>query len=290
MQTAVRNGVPAADGSWPDCEDTVVDFVAVKAAAEGAPISSDAVADVMTPLKFLTVDASASGQKTSAPMINPLPPIPVATSLPVDTSPIAMTPARGDDLDPIWAAVVPQTRTRANDIHLPISLAYAERLCDAYPVANALLVRVSILMHDTGWGRIDESRILREAFAGDDWRKAAIRCEHEKQGCEIAREVLPPLGYDAPFVEAVVAIIDGHDTRKDAKSLEDALVRDADRLWRFDQAGIAIAAGWFELDPATYCERLEAEIIPELKTEAGIIMATVALNRSQSLLKTDVLR
>jgi hypothetical protein len=291
METTVPNGVPAAAGSAPDCVNTPLDFMAVKAAlAKGAAISSDAAADVMTPLKSLTVGASASGQKTRALMISPLRPIPVSTSLPVDTSPIAMTPARGDDLDPIWAAVVPQTRTRANDIHLPMSLAYAERLCDAYPVANALLVRVSILLHDTGWGRIDESRILREAFAGDDWRQAAIRCEHERQGCEIVREVLPPLGYDDAFVEDVVAIIDGHDTRKDAKSLEDALVRDADRLWRFDQAGIAIASGWFGLDPATYCDRLEAEIIPELNTEAGITMAAVALNRSRALLKTDVLR
>lgn len=218
-----------------------------------------------------------------------LPPTPVPTARTVDTSPIALTPARGDDLDPIWARVVPETRTRANDIHLPVSLAYAERLCDAHPEADALLVRVSILLHDTGWGRVDESRILSEGFSGD-WKKAAIRFEHEKQGCEIAREVLPPLGYDERFVAEVVAIIDGHDTRREARSLEDALVRDADRLWRFDHVGIALAAGWFGMDPATYCNRLETEIVPELLTEAGRLMAVAALARSRALLKTDVLR
>ena len=222
-------------------------------------------------------------------MPTPLPAIPVSTPHFVDTSPIALTPARGVDLDPIWAAVGPETRARANNIHLPVSLAYAERLCDVYPEANSLLVRVSILLHDTGWGRVDESRILTEGFSGD-WRKAAIRFEHEKLGCEIAREVLPPLGYDAEFVEDVAAIVDGHDTRKEARSLEDALVRDADRLWRFDHAGIALASGWFEMDPATYCDRLSSEIIPELLTEAGIAMATAALDRSRALLKTDVLR
>lgn len=222
-------------------------------------------------------------------MTVPLPPTPVPTSQPVDTSPIALTPAAGDALDPIWAAVVPETRTRSNDIHLPISLAYAERLCDSYPHADALLVRVAILLHDIGWGRVDESRIISEGFSGD-WRKAAIRFEHEKQGCIVAREVLPDLGYDDVFVDDVCAIIDGHDTRKDAHSLEDALVRDADRLWRFDHAGIALASGWFGMDPATYCERLEAEIVPELLTEAGIAMAISALNRSRALLKTGVIR
>jgi hypothetical protein len=215
--------------------------------------------------------------------------MPVHTTHAVDTTPISLTPARGTDLDPIWSAVVPETRARANDIHLPISLAYAERLCDAYPEADSLVVRVAILLHDIGWGRVDESRIVSEGFTGD-WRKAAIRYEHEKQGCDVARGVLPPLGYGPVFVDEVVAIIDGHDTRREARSLEDVLVRDADRLWRFDHAGIALASGWFGIDPATYCDRVETEIIPELLTTAGIAIATAALHRSRALLKTDVLR
>lgn len=218
-----------------------------------------------------------------------LPPTPIPATGPVDVSPITLTPGRDTDLDPVWKSVVPESRTRSNDIHLPISLAYAERLCDAYPLANSLLVRVSILLHDTGWGRVDEDRIISEGF-GKDWRKAAVRFEHERQGCLIAREVLPPLGYEEDFVEAVTTIIDGHDTRKEAKSLEDALVRDADRLWRFDHAGIALASGWFGMDPATYCDRLAAEIVPELLTEAAIAMATADLERSNQLLKTGVLR
>lgn len=214
---------------------------------------------------------------------------PIAATGPVDCSPISLTPASGSDLDPIWRAVVPETRTRSNDVHLPISLAYAERLCDAHPGADRLLVRVSIQLHDIGWGRVDESRILSEGFTGD-WRKAAIRFEHEKQGCIVAREVLPGLGYAEDFVDDVCAIIDGHDTRAEAYSLEDALMRDADRLWRFDHAGIALASGWFAMDPATYCDRLEAEIVPELKTQAAVDMARADLARSNALLKTSVVR
>jgi len=214
---------------------------------------------------------------------------PVPADGPVDTSPISLTPPAGEDLDPIWRSVVTETRTRGNDIHLPMSLAYAERLCVAHQEPVRLRVRVAIQLHDTGWGRVDESRIISEGFSGD-WRKAAIRFEHERQGCIIAREVLPPLGYDEEFVEAVCAIIDGHDTRQDAYSLEDALVRDADRLWRFDHAGIALASGWFRMDPAVYSDRLEAEIIPELITAAAIGIATAELGRSRALLKTAVIR
>jgi HD superfamily phosphodiesterase len=211
----------------------------------------------------------------------------VQTTHPVDISPIHAD-ERDRDLDPIWRAIVAESRTRANDIHLPISFAFAERLCDAYPDADALVVRVAILLHDTGWARVDETRILSEGFTGD-WRKADVRYEHERHGCDIAREVLPPLGYDEAFVTRVTDIIDGHDTRPESHSLEDSLVRDADRLWRFTPAGIALASGWFGLTPAEYCRRLRSEIVPELLTEAGVQMAEAELARSEVLLKTEQL-
>lgn len=214
---------------------------------------------------------------------------PIPAPGPVDTTPISTTPAALEELDALWKAVVHETRTRGNDIHLPISLAYAERLCRAYPAADAEIVRVATLLHDTGWAHVDESRIISEGFAGD-WRKAAIRYEHELQGCHVARRVLPGLGYSAAFVERICDIIDGHDTRLVAHSLEDALMRDADRLWRFDQAGIALASSWFGMDPATYTDRLAIEIVPELITQAAVDMATADLNRSNALLKTAVIR
>ncbi|RAN79549.1 hydrolase [Bacillus sp. SRB_336] len=212
---------------------------------------------------------------------------PVPASGAVDTSPIACTPSTG--FDELWAAVVAETRTRSNDIHLPISVAYASRLCDAHPEADRELVMVAVLLHDTGWAHVDEERILSEGFAGD-WRKAAIRYEHEVEGCKVARRVLPPLGYSPRFIERVCEIIDGHDTRPVAYSLEDALLRDADRLWRFDQAGIALASSWFGLDPASYTDRLATEIIPELITQAAVDMGGTDLARSNALLKTKVIR
>jgi HD superfamily phosphodiesterase len=213
--------------------------------------------------------------------------MPLPTAVAVDTSPIQGNPAI-DDLDPVWRAIVTESRTRANDIHLPISVAYAERLCDAYPEADALLVRVTTLLHDTGWARVDETKIISEGFGGD-WRKADIRFEHERHGCDIAREVLPGLGYDDAFIERVTAIIDGHDTRQVSHSLEDSLVRDADRLWRFTATGIALASGWFGLSPAEYARRLRSEIIPELLTDAAVQMAEAELARAEALLKTELL-
>lgn len=207
------------------------------------------------------------------------------TTVPVDTSPI-VADSLGDHLAPLWRAIVAESRARSNDIHLPISYAYAERLCAAHPEADAQVVRVAIILHDTGWARVDESRIISEGF-GRDWRKAEIRFEHERQGCEIAREKLPALGFDDAFIERVTAIIDGHDTRQESYSIEDSLVRDADRLWRFTAAGIALASGWFGLTPAEYARRLRSEIIPELVTQAAVEMAEAELTRTELLLQTE---
>lgn len=209
--------------------------------------------------------------------------------LPVDCSPITVSSTSPNDLDPLWRAIRVEARTRANDVHLPISFAYAERLCAVHPDADALVVRIAILLHDTGWARVeDETRILTEGFA-EGWRTSDVRFEHERHGCDIARELLPPLGYPGELVGRVTDIIDGHDTRPESRSIEDSLVRDADRLWRFTTTGIAIASTWFGLSPAEYCARLRAEIIPELLSLASVEMAEAELARSEALLKTGLL-
>jgi hypothetical protein len=236
-----------------------------------------------------TTERSTTDDVLAAAFAAEYPVRPVPADGPIDSSPIATTPSVLEDLDALWGAVVTETRTRGNDIHLPVSLAFAERLCRAYPAADVELVRVSTLLHDTGWAHVDESRIISEGFS-DNWRTADIRYEHEREGCAVARRVLPALGYSAEFIERVCLIIDGHDTRSVAYSLEDALMRDADRLWRFDHVGIALASSWFRMDPAVYTDRLISEILPELITQAALEMATADIARSRALLKTAVLR
>lgn len=221
-------------------------------------------------------------------MINRLPDQrPVPAIGPIDTSPITVTPP-AQDLDAIWRSVAIDLRTRGGDVHVPISMAYAERLCAAYPAVNSELVRVAVLLHDTGWARVDYDRIFSEGFAPGGIT-SNIRYEHEAQSCEIAREVLPPLGYSEEFVEAVCTIIDGHDTRPEPKSFEDALMKDADRLWRFDPCGVALGSSWFGISPAEYLHRLREEVFM-LFTEAGVEMGATHLQRTSALLLGDVLR
>ena len=44
-------------------------------------------------------------------------------------------------------------------------------------------------------------------------------------------------------------IVDGHDSRPEALSLEDAIVKDADKLWRFTESGVRVCHGGWTARP-----------------------------------------
>ena len=86
-----------------------------------------------------------------------------------------------------------------------------------------------------------------------------------------------------PNIAAVGEIIDGHDTRPYPRSLNDRLVRDADKLWRFTVTGVAVASDWFKLNPRQYADRLDGQFAL-LETEAGRQMATQELAATRQAL------
>jgi hypothetical protein len=53
--------------------------------------------------------------------------------------------------DEVWRACEPYMRARKNDIHIPLSFAFARRLLEAHPEADRDIVLLSLLLHDIGW-------------------------------------------------------------------------------------------------------------------------------------------
>jgi hypothetical protein len=187
----------------------------------------------------------------------------------------------------VWAAALPYMRARKNDVHVPLSFGYASRLVEAHPDADADVVLLGILLHDIGWAVVDQEAIYRDAF-GPRMMESDVRIAHEKEGARLARGILSSLGYADALVDEVVAIIDGHDTRRNALSFNDELVKDADRLWRFCVTGVALASEWWSLTPAEYAARLE-EQLPLFFTGAAAAIARDELAVSRVALRVDVL-
>jgi HD superfamily phosphodiesterase len=176
-------------------------------------------------------------------------------------------------------------RARKNDVHIPLSYGYAERLLAAYPDADEDVVLLGILLHDVGWAVVDQEAIYRDAF-GPGMMESDVRIAHEKEGARLARAILEPLGYAEALVDEVAAIIDGHDTRRRALSHNDELVKDADRLWRFGVTGVSVACDWFALTPREYAERL-VEQFEHFFTPAAEEIARAELDATRRALRIE---
>ena len=54
---------------------------------------------------------------------------------------------------------------------------------------------------------------------------------------KIARELLHETKYDPALIDRIALIIERHDSGKKTGSLEEKVVKDADKLWRFSKVG-----------------------------------------------------
>ena len=157
--------------------------------------------------------------------------------------------------DAIWLRAAPLLNVRSNDVHTQYCFRFARALCAVHPEADAEVVLPAILLHDVGWSTIPPDKLLL-AF-GPHMRFPELRREHEIEGARLAREILVSIGYPANRIDAIAQIIDGHDTRNHAMSLEDGLVKDADKLWRYTPHGLQTVRGWFGYEVAEQLRLLE---------------------------------
>ncbi|WP_166875513.1 HD domain-containing protein [Salinibacterium sp. ZJ450] len=173
----------------------------------------------------------------------------------------------------IWERAAAYLHVRNNDTHTLYAYGIARALLAVTPDADEEVVLCAILLHDTGWSTVAEHEIL-EAIAPGGGRPDLIR-KHEIEGARIARDILHHLDYDADMIERVVAIIDGHDSRLTALSVEDAIVKDADKLWRVTPHGIATVCGWFGLTRDESLRITAARVQGSLFTDAARTMGRV---------------
>jgi hypothetical protein len=174
--------------------------------------------------------------------------------------------------------------TRFNDIHVPLAYADARELLLAHPESDPDVVIPAILLHDVGWKSIPEDQQLR-AF-GVKVRDESLRRFHETEGARIATEILSSLGYDPRRIQDIARIIDGHDSRLEALSLDDALVKDADKLWRYTPVGIDIDHRRFEVPLAEFVGWLGEQVERIFFTEQGKQLARESLARVRHAVET----
>jgi hypothetical protein len=176
--------------------------------------------------------------------------------------------------DEIFRKAEPYLDTRRNDVHVSLSYDFARRLLALYAGADEAIVLPAIVLHDVGWKMVPEERQL-SAFGPKVKDKKTQRI-HETEGVKIAQEILTGLNYDQEKIPEILSIIDGHDTRLEALSLNDQLVKDADKLWRFTPAGVDIDHTRFGIPRDSYTKWLDTVIDDWLFTPEAKEMALAA--------------
>src|ERR1700730_135497 len=181
---------------------------------------------------------------------------------------------------PLWRAACPYLDVRSNDEHTLFSYCLGKGLLRFHPDAREEIVLPAIVLHDVGWEMFPEEKLaqaVRPNAKPPEWHRA-----DEIEGTRGARVVLERLAVPEIPIEAVIAIIDGHDTRKEAISLEDALMKDADKLWRFTPHGIATISSWFAMGDVETVAMLESYVMPSLLTPTGRVMAEALLAKGET--------
>ena len=137
----------------------------------------------------------------------------------------------------LFHIAAPYLTARGDVIHSRVSHGYALILMQ-HEGGDKKIVEPAIILHDVGWSNLDPQQI-EAAYGvraeGDEAKR--LNRIHELEGASIARQVLQDLDYDQGLIDKIALIIKRHDSGIQADCLEEALVKDADKLWRFSETG-----------------------------------------------------
>ncbi len=179
----------------------------------------------------------------------------------------------------LWEVAKKHLNVRNNDEHTLFSYLLAQKIAENYPESDIEVILPAILLHDTGWSKIPKDKLFN-AF-GPNNKYPELTRQHELESVAIARQVLPELGFTNQQIEAITSLIDGHDTTKNARSLNDAIHKDADKLWRYTPHGNRIIGEWFEIEQAEVLEILENFVLPTFLTDFGRKQAIIFLETAK---------
>lgn len=177
----------------------------------------------------------------------------------------------GGELSRIWPLAVRHLRVRSNDAHTLYAVAIARSLLEAHSEADAGVVLPAIMLHDVGWSAVPADEVL-EAIAPGGGRPDLVIL-HENEGARLAAGILSEAGVGGERARRIIEIVDGHDSRSEALSIEDAIVKDADKTWRLTPHGLGTVRDWFGLDRAAALRLCSSRVHGHLFTEAAKALA-----------------
>jgi len=126
---------------------------------------------------------------------------------------------------------------REDNGHEEAVIGFAEILCKKYN-ANEDIIIPAVILHDIGYFGMD-STILKLMMQNklSKLKKEQIKKEHMEKGAILAESILKRLNYNNLLIPIITNIIKRHDLDNKPRNIEEKIVRDADKLWRYSDCG-----------------------------------------------------
>jgi len=150
---------------------------------------------------------------------------------------------RDEFIRTLFQLAEPYLKVRGDLPHARVSHQYALRLLEQEG-GEPGIVEPAVILHDLGWSRLEPEQI-KIAFGVRSGGEEAERLNriHELEGADIARRILESLKVNPDWVDRITFLIGRHDSGNQTDSLEEKLLKDADKLWRFSPVGF-----WKEIE------------------------------------------
>lgn len=183
--------------------------------------------------------------------------------------------------DRLFALAAPYLTVRLNQEHTEICFSFAKEL-QASLGGSKEIIFAAIILHDVGWSAVPQELLLK-AFGprGDQ----GINRIHEIEGVKIAAKILEQVSLDASVRQEILRIVENHDSGHNPLTLEEKIVKDADKLFRFTPRGFAVDVERFAVDGEEYWHYLDRMKEQWFFTPAGKEIAARELKKAAQEMK-----
>ena len=184
----------------------------------------------------------------------------------------------------IWELALPYQDKRDDNGHAQTTLDYAIKLTDLEKGDEDIIIP-AIILHDIGWSQLSGQSIAILFDPGSTPEQLyELRIQHQNESVRLATGILNDIDYPPSRNSEILTIISEHDTRRGFISKNEGLVRDADKLWRYSQAGFEADVRRFGRSFQDHYERMDEELhSPEyLYSKSAMQMALAELEQRKS--------
>ncbi|MFT4312911.1 MAG: HD domain-containing protein [Candidatus Woesearchaeota archaeon] len=177
----------------------------------------------------------------------------------------------------LWKLSADRQDLRNDYGHAKVVTKFAEELAIKLNADLTIVIPAAIL-HDTGYfGYSQKTLFDLMSKKLDVQTEKRIKHEHMLRGAEFAKTILTQLKYDPLKIKSITHIILFHDSTEKTMSIEEQIVRDADKLWRYSDKGFWIDVKRRNSKPMNWYTKLLSNLEKKdyfLTTEAKIIAKT----------------